>query len=86
VCSQAFLSASQLFRTRRAIIARVALLATGKLDISHMVRSAKGTIEEPGKDAAFERVIAMKTPTRTSSRYGTMTQSEPLAKGREQRG
>ncbi|MGB8267100.1 MAG: transposase [Candidatus Velthaea sp.] len=41
-----------LHQTSAAIIARVALLATEKLDISHMVKSAKGTIEEPGKNVA----------------------------------
>jgi putative transposase len=41
-----------LHQTSAAIIARVALLATEKLDISHMVRSAKGTIGDPGKNVA----------------------------------
>jgi putative transposase len=41
-----------LHQTSSAIIARVALLATEKLDVSHMVRSAKGTSEEPGRNVA----------------------------------
>ena len=41
-----------LHQTSTAIIARVALLATEELDVSHMVRSAKGTSAEPGRNVA----------------------------------
>jgi len=43
--------ASQL-HARKSISTRMALLATEELDVSHMVRSAKGTSAKPGRNVA----------------------------------
>jgi putative transposase len=41
-----------LHKTSAAIVSRSSVIATEKLQISNMTRSAKGTIEEPGKNVA----------------------------------